>query len=228
MHSTMRRLDCTARGWLSLVQVDRSLCTTTMCTGMSSTTCAFGRRIAKGTHRNYTWRLSMPGSRTRWVQSLPARSPVENNEDATGGRVVSACDRLVALEHVPEFAERIGAWWSRGVLPHRAVDSRNHVDRLVEPRITSRLVSAHQAKVARVLVLGHHGAQLAHQFALFGIPDVMGEAGDRANPERPRPDSAPDRQCAWRARCAHRVCCGWCRRSARCDRRRRQARRKSR
>src|SRR3954464_11140565 len=58
MHATMRRFYCTARCWLSLMQVDRSLCMTTMCVGMSSTTCAFCQELSEGTHRNYTRRLS--------------------------------------------------------------------------------------------------------------------------------------------------------------------------
>src|SRR3954454_2612937 len=61
MHATMRRFYCTARCWLSLMQVDRSLCRTTMCVGMSSTTCAFCQELSEGTHRNYTRRLSKLG-----------------------------------------------------------------------------------------------------------------------------------------------------------------------
>src|SRR3954453_24151154 len=88
-------------------------------------------------------------------------------------------DLLLALEHVPQLTERVGARWGRGGLPHGAVDPRDHVDRLVEARITSLLVSAHQAKVSPVLVFGEQCAQLAHQFALLGASEVAGEAGER-------------------------------------------------
>lgn len=58
MHATMRQFHCTARCRLPLMQADRSLCMTTMCVGMSSTTCAFCQESFEGTHRKYTCRLS--------------------------------------------------------------------------------------------------------------------------------------------------------------------------
>src|SRR3954453_17580126 len=55
MHPNMRRFYCTARCWLSLMQVDRSLCMTTMCVGMSR---AFCQELPEGTHKKYTGGLS--------------------------------------------------------------------------------------------------------------------------------------------------------------------------
>ena len=211
MHATMRRFDCTARCWLPLMQVDRSLCMTTMCdrhvihnlcvlpencqgnsqelhvavVGHGSKNCRFSRFrrdcLSRTVEALSDGKPEMAAQRMRWkCGGMRNRlSKTTSKVRSRASRADSICDLLVALEHVPQFAERIGARRSRGVLPHRAVDSRNHVDRLVETRITSRLISAHQAKVARVLVSGDHGAQLAHQFALFGVPDVMGEARDR-------------------------------------------------
>jgi hypothetical protein len=63
MHSIMRRFDCTTHCCLPPVQVDRSLCMTTLDSSKSSTTCAFCWRIAGGSCRDYTWRLFRPMSR---------------------------------------------------------------------------------------------------------------------------------------------------------------------
>lgn len=48
MRPMFRAADCAACCCLSSTQIDRSLCTTMMCVGTSSTTCAFRRRIAQG------------------------------------------------------------------------------------------------------------------------------------------------------------------------------------
>src|SRR5262245_16160312 len=86
---------------------------------------------------------------------------------------------LASLEHVPQLAKRIGARRGGSILPHRVIDSRYQLDRLIEPGITPRLIAAHQAKIACVFVFCDHGAQLAHKFALLGVPHIMCQARNR-------------------------------------------------
>ena len=79
-----------------------------------------------------------------------------------------------------EIRERILGRRLAGRLPQDVVDARHHRHCAIELDVAARLVSAHQAKVARVLEARDHRAQLAHQLALIRGPGDVGEAGDRA------------------------------------------------
>jgi hypothetical protein len=98
MHATMRQFHCTARCRLPLMQADRSLCMTTMCVGMSSTTCAFCQESLEGTHRKYTCRLSAWIEESP-VQPLSGRLPQPNGGGDHGGKpemAAQACAGSVA------------------------------------------------------------------------------------------------------------------------------------
>src|ERR1700674_989251 len=64
-------------------------------------------------------------------------------------------------------------------LPHHVVDLRYKLHSLIKFTVAARLITTHQAKIARVFETSDHGAQPAETVPLVRRPDALSKARHR-------------------------------------------------